>query len=58
MLPDYYNNLDKINEKIWSMLVYAVKNRNASFHIPVFICGSQNNFDGRTVVILDQIKLS
>lgn len=51
MQPDYYNNLDKIIEKIWAMLTEAVENRDFPFHIPVFICGSKNNFDGRIVVL-------
>ena len=44
-------NSDKIIEKIWAMLTEAVENRDFPFHIPVFICGSKNNFDGRIVVL-------
>ncbi len=33
------------------MLIDAIKNRHNPFHVPVFICGSKNNFDGRIVVL-------
>ena len=33
------------------MLVNAVKDRSSPFRIPVFICGDQNDLDGRIVVI-------
>ena len=33
------------------MLIDAVTNRNSSFRVPVFICGDQNDFDGRIVVL-------
>ena len=49
--PDYYNNLDKVYLKIWNLLDLGLKNRDAPFHIPVFICGNENNFDGRIVVL-------
>ena len=49
--PDYYNNLDKVYVKIWDLLNVSLKNRNAPFHIPVFICGNKNKFDGRIVVL-------
>ena len=49
--PDYYNNLDKTYLKIWNLLENGLANRNNSFHIPVFICGKNNNFDGRIVVL-------
>ena len=49
--PDYYNNLDKVYSKIWNLLKLGLKNRDAPFHIPVFICGSSNKFDGRIVVL-------
>ena len=51
MQPAYYENLQEILLKIWSMLDDAVTNRSSPFRIPVFICGNQNNFDGRIVVI-------
>ena len=43
--PDYYNDLDKIYLKIWNLLDLGLKNRNAPFHIPVFICGNEDKFD-------------
>lgn len=49
--PDYYNNLDKIYLKIWDLLSAGLKDRNESFHIPVFISGEKNLFDGRIVVL-------
>ena len=49
--PDYYNNLDKIYSKIWDLLNLGLKNRNAPFHIPVFINGNQNKFEGRIIVL-------
>ena len=48
---DYYNNLDKIYSKIWNLLENGLADRNTPFHIPVFINGSQNTFDGRIVVL-------
>ena len=49
--PDYYNDLDKVNQKIWEMLSSGLKNRDAPFHIPVFICGNDRKLDGRIVVL-------
>jgi len=49
--PDYYNDLDKIFIKIWHLLNFGLNNRDASFHIPTFICGYKNDFDGRKVVL-------
>ena len=49
--PDYYNDLDKVNQKIWEMLSSGLKNRDAPFHIPVFICGNKEKFDGRIIVL-------
>jgi len=49
--PDYYNDLDKIYLKIWNLLENGLANRNAPFHIPVFIAGKQKKFDGRIVVL-------
>ena len=37
--PDFYNDLEKIYQKIWELLDSGLQNRNAPFHIPVFICG-------------------
>ena len=49
--PNYYNELNKIYSKIWSLLNLGLKNRDAPFHIPIFICGKKNKFDGRAVVL-------
>ena len=49
--PKYYNDLDKVHLKIWSLLEAGLKDRESSFHIPVFICGNKNEFDGRIVVL-------
>ncbi|MDC1476015.1 pyridoxamine 5'-phosphate oxidase family protein [Pelagibacteraceae bacterium] len=49
--PDYYNDLDKVYLKIWSLLENGLANRNAPFHIPTFICGKNENFDGRIIVL-------
>jgi pyridoxamine 5'-phosphate oxidase len=72
MQPIYYEDFEEIKNKIWSMLDNAIKDRGSPFRIPVFICGGQDDFDGRivvlrksdetkilynTIVILDQIKL-
>ncbi len=72
MQPAYYEDFEEIKNKIWSMLDNAIKDRGSQFRIPVFICGGQDDFDGRivvlrksdekiilfnTIVISDQIKL-
>ena len=41
----------KLKKKIWSLLDNAVKDRSSSFRIPVFVCGNQNDIDGRIVVL-------
>ena len=51
MQPSFYEDFSEIKTKIWSMLDNAIKDRNSQFRIPVFICGSQGNFDGRIVVL-------
>ena len=51
MHPAYYENLEEIQKKLWSMLDDAVVNRNSPFRIPVFICADQNDIDGRIVVL-------
>ena len=51
MQPAYYENLEEIQNKYWSMLDDAVINRSSSFRIPVFICADQNEVDGRIVVL-------
>ena len=49
--PDYYNNLNKVYTKIWNLLNLGLQNRDAPFHIPVFICGNRDKSDGRIVVL-------
>jgi pyridoxamine 5'-phosphate oxidase len=51
MQPAYYEDFTEIKNKIWSMLDNAIKDRSSPFRIPVFICGNQNDFDGRIVVL-------
>jgi len=51
MQPTYYEDLPEIKSKIWSMLDNAIKDRSSPFRIPVFICGNQDDFDGRIVVL-------
>ena len=51
MQPAYYEDLKEIQNKYWSMLNDAVTNRASPFRIPVFICGHQDEIDGRIVVI-------
>ena len=51
MQPAYYEDLKEIQNKYWSMLDDAVKNRSSSFRIPVFICADQDEIDGRIVVL-------
>ena len=51
MQPAYYENLEEIQKKFWSMLDDAVVNRSSPFRIPVFICSDQNDIDGRIVVL-------
>jgi len=49
--PDYYNDLDKVYLKVWDLLDLGLKKRDAPFHIPTFVCGSNNQFDARVVVM-------
>ena len=51
MQPAYYENLEEIQNKYWSMLEDAVSNRTSPFRIPVFICSHQDEVDGRIVVL-------
>ena len=51
MQPAYYEDLKEIQNKYWSMLDDAVTNRASAFRIPVFICGYQDEIDGRIVVL-------
>ena len=47
----YYENPIEIEKKIWDLLIKAVKDRSSEFRTPVFICGSDNDLDGRVVVL-------
>ncbi len=47
--PEYYNNLSNIYLKIWTLLHSGLKNRDAPFHIPVFVCGKKP--DARIIVL-------
>ena len=51
MQPAYYENLEEIQNKYWSMLDDAVSNRSSPFRIPVFMCAHQDEVDGRIVVL-------
>ncbi len=51
MQPAYYENLEEIQNKYWSMLDDAVNNRGSPFRIPVFMCANQDEIDGRIVVL-------
>ena len=51
MQPAYYENLEEIQNKYWSMLNDAVTNRASPFRIPVFICANQEEVDGRIIVL-------
>ena len=51
MQPAYYENLEEIQNKYWSMLDDAVTNRGSPFRIPVFICTHQDEVEGRIVVL-------
>ena len=43
----YYEDFNEIEKKIWSLLIRAVNDRNSEFRTPVFICGNDNDLDGR-----------
>ena len=58
MQPAYYEDFMEIKNKIWSMLDNAIKDRSSPFRIPVFISGSQNDFDGRIVVLRKSDQLN
>ena len=51
MQPAYYENLEEIQNKYWTLLDDAVTNRASPFRIPVFICAHQDEVDGRIVVL-------
>ena len=48
---NYYENPLEIENKLWSLLFEAVKNRESEFRTPVFICGNKNDLDGRVIVL-------
>ena len=58
MQPAYYDNLEEIQNKYWSMLEDAVTNRASSFRIPVFICSHQDEVEGRIVVLRKSDKIN
>ena len=58
MQPAYYENLEEIQNKFWSMLEDALTNRGSPFRIPVFICAHQDEVDGRIVVLRKSDKSS
>ena len=47
----YYENPKEIEKKIWHLLTSAVSDRSSEFRTPVFICGNENDLDGRVVVL-------
>ena len=47
----YYEDFNEIEKKLWALLTRAVNDRSSEFRTPVFICGDNNNLDGRVVVL-------
>ena len=47
----YYESPKELEKKIWSLLTIAVKDRSSEFRTPVFICGNDEDLDGRVVVL-------
>ncbi|MDC0472348.1 pyridoxamine 5'-phosphate oxidase family protein [Pelagibacteraceae bacterium] len=47
----YYEDFKEIEKKIWGLLTNAVTDRSSEFRTPVFICGNDNDLDGRVVVL-------
>ena len=47
----YYENSKEIEKKIWNLLTNAVKDRSSEFRTPTFICGNDEDLDGRVVVL-------
>ena len=47
----YYEDFSEIEKKIWDLLINAVTDRSSEFRTPVFICGNDNDLDGRVVVL-------
>ena len=56
MQPAYYESLEEIQNKYWSMLDDAVTNRGSPFRIPVFICAHQDEVDGELLFYVNQIE--
>ena len=50
-IVSYYENSSEIEKKIWSLLANAVTDRSSEFRTPVFICGNDQDLDGRVVVL-------
>ena len=48
---NYYEDFNEIEKKLWALLIRAVNDRSSEFRTPVFICGDNNNLDGRVVVL-------
>ena len=48
---NYYEDFNEIEKKIWNLFASAVSDRNSEFRTPVFICGNNNDLDGRVVVL-------
>ena len=47
----YYEDINEIEKKFWSLLTEAVKDRSSEFRTPIFICGNDKDLDGRVVVL-------
>ena len=47
----YYEDSKEIEKKIWDLLSEAVKDRSSEFRTPVFICGNDQDLDGRVIVL-------
>jgi 3-hydroxyisobutyrate dehydrogenase len=52
----FYEDFNEIEKKIWDLLINAVKDRSSEFRTPVFICGYDNDIDGRVVVLRNADK--
>ena len=47
----YYEDFNEIEKKIWNLLTNAVIDRSSEFRTPIFICGNDEDLDGRVVVL-------
>ena len=52
----YYEDFNEIEKKIWDLLTNSISDRNSEFRTPVFICGNDNDLDGRVVVLRKAIQ--